>query len=122
MARPPRDPSLLSWLWGSAPSGSGGPSSAVGLTSLPIVNSHAKIAAMLQSAVFEHVLNLSARVFSFCRLLQERSSERLCEQLLMCLEYSCSVKCVREDHVTGARASLRCQSMVSCGEVGSKRT
>ena len=45
MARPPRDPSLLSWPWESAPSGSGGPSSAVGLTSLPIVNSHA--AAML---------------------------------------------------------------------------
>ena len=41
MARPPRDPSLLSWPWVSAPSGSGGPSSAVGLTSLPIVNSHA---------------------------------------------------------------------------------
>ena len=47
MARPPRDPSLLSWPWGSAPSGSGGPSSAVGLTSLPIVNSHAESAAML---------------------------------------------------------------------------
>ena len=47
MARPPRDPSLLSWHWGSAPSGSGGPSSAVGLTSLPIVNSHAESAAML---------------------------------------------------------------------------
>ena len=47
MARPPRDPSLLSWPWGSASSGSGGPSSAVGLTSLPIVNSHAESAAML---------------------------------------------------------------------------
>ena len=47
MARPPRDPSLLSWPSGSAPSGSGGPSSAVGLTSLPIVNSHAESAAML---------------------------------------------------------------------------
>ena len=47
MARPPRDPSLLSWPLGSAPSGSGGPSSAVGLTSLPIVNSHAQSAAML---------------------------------------------------------------------------
>ena len=47
MARPPRDPSLLSWPWGSAPSGSGGPSSAVGLTSLPIVNSHAESAAMI---------------------------------------------------------------------------
>ena len=47
MARPPRDPSLLSWPWGSAPSGSGGPSSAVGLTSLPTVNSHAESAAML---------------------------------------------------------------------------
>ena len=47
MARPPRDPSLLSWPWGSAPSRSGGPSSAVGLTSLPIVNSHAESAAML---------------------------------------------------------------------------
>ena len=34
MARPLRDPSRLSWPWGSAPSGSGGPSSAVGLTSL----------------------------------------------------------------------------------------
>ena len=42
-----RDPSLLSWPWGSAPSGSGGPSSAVGLTSLPIVKSHADSAAML---------------------------------------------------------------------------
>ena len=31
----------------SAPSWSGGPSSAVGLTSLPIVNSHAESAAML---------------------------------------------------------------------------
>ena len=49
MLRPPRDPSLLSWPWGSAPSGSGGPSSAVGLTSLPIVNSHAESAAMLLS-------------------------------------------------------------------------
>ena len=47
MARPPRDPSLLSWPWGSSPSGSGGPSSAVGLTTLPIVNSHAESAAML---------------------------------------------------------------------------
>ena len=47
MARPPRDPSLLSWPWGSAFSGSGGPSSAVGLASLPIVNSHAESAAML---------------------------------------------------------------------------
>ena len=49
MARPPRDPSLLSWPWGSAPSGSGGPSSAVGLASLPIVNSHAESAAMLEA-------------------------------------------------------------------------
>ena len=47
MARPPRDPSLLSWPWGSAPSGSGGPSSAVDLASLPMVNSHAESAAML---------------------------------------------------------------------------
>ena len=47
MARPPRDPSLLSWPWGSAPSGSGGPFSAVGLTSLSIVNSHAESAAVL---------------------------------------------------------------------------
>ena len=47
MARPPQDPSLLSWPWGSAPSGSGCPSSAVGLTSLPIVNSHAESAEML---------------------------------------------------------------------------
>ena len=46
-ARPPRDPSLLSWPWGSSPSGSGGLSSAVGLTALPIVNSHAESAAML---------------------------------------------------------------------------
>ena len=38
---------LLSWPWGSAPSGSGGPSSAVGLTTLPIVTSHAESAAML---------------------------------------------------------------------------
>ena len=51
MARPPRDPSLLSWPWGSAPSGSGGPSSAVGLTTLPIVNSHAESAAMLGGTV-----------------------------------------------------------------------
>ena len=46
MARPPRDPSLISWPWGSSPSGSGGPSSAVGLTTLPIVSSHAESAAM----------------------------------------------------------------------------
>ena len=51
MTRPLRDPSLLSWPWGSAPSGSGGPSSAVGLTTLPIVNSHAESAAMLASLV-----------------------------------------------------------------------
>ena len=51
MARPPRDPSLSSWPWGSAPSGSGGPSSAVGLTSLPIVNSHAESAAMVLAVV-----------------------------------------------------------------------
>ena len=49
MAPPPWDPSLLSWPWEeSAPSGSGGPSSTVGLTSLPIVNSHAESAAMLE--------------------------------------------------------------------------
>ena len=47
MARPPRDPSLLSWPWGSAPSGSWGPSSALDLASLPMVNSHAESAAML---------------------------------------------------------------------------
>ena len=40
---------------GSAPSGSGGPSSAVGLTSLPIVNSHAESAAMLGVIVREGV-------------------------------------------------------------------
>ena len=57
MARPPRDPSLLSWPWGSAPSGSGGPSSAVGLTSLPIVNSHAESAAMLSAPVSTCGLN-----------------------------------------------------------------
>ena len=34
MARSSWDPSRLSWPWGSAPSGSGGPSSAVGLASL----------------------------------------------------------------------------------------
>ena len=38
---------LLSWPWGSAPSWSGGPSSAVCLTSPHIVNSHAESAAML---------------------------------------------------------------------------
>ena len=37
---------------GSAPSGSGGPSSAVGLSSLPIVNSHAESAAMLAAVPF----------------------------------------------------------------------
>ena len=58
MARPPRDPSLLSWPWGSTPSGSGGPSSAVGLTSLPIVNSHAESAAMLFLFLFFHFLFL----------------------------------------------------------------
>ena len=51
MARPPRDPSLLSWPWGSARSGSVDPSSAVGLTTQPIVNSHAESAAMLAVCV-----------------------------------------------------------------------
>ena len=58
MARPPRDPSLLSWPWGSAPSGSGGPSSAVGLTSLPIVNSHAESAAMLEIIIHKYKFGL----------------------------------------------------------------
>ena len=52
MARPQRDPSLLSWPWGVTPSGSGGPSSTVGLTALPIVNSHAGSVAMLSARTF----------------------------------------------------------------------
>ena len=55
MARLPLDPSLLSWPWGSAPSGSGGPSSTVGLTSLPTVNSHAESAAMLIASIIPSV-------------------------------------------------------------------
>ena len=107
---------LLSWPWGSATSGSGGPSSAVGLTSLPIVNSHAESAAMLA----DPMVGYWCRVGSLALTHTHNDVAILVQQRTLLSSFFVVPPTARCTKVVGCVSSVNCQDwsllLRECGQ------